>query len=104
MERIRLASIIYTMTTPVPSISAAVLQATTCSLMASAKVKALQPQRHFKVLPLSTIVVIYQSDINECARGIDNCIDPSETCANTDGGFTCSCSRGYDLIGSVCVG
>ena len=40
-------------------------------------------------------VYIVNADLNECAEGLDDC---SQTCTNTDGGFTCSCVSGYQLL------
>nr|XP_006814884.1 PREDICTED: zonadhesin-like [Saccoglossus kowalevskii] len=34
------------------------------------------------------------NDIDECDEGIDDC---DQNCHNTDGGFTCSCTEGYQL-------
>ncbi|XP_041376626.1 latent-transforming growth factor beta-binding protein 1-like [Gigantopelta aegis] len=38
-----------------------------------------------------------RSDVNECATGADNCVDPSlgGLCTNTLGSFNCSCMPGY---------
>ena len=33
-------------------------------------------------------------DIDECSDGTHNC---SQTCNNTEGGFTCGCNNGYLL-------
>ena len=41
------------------------------------------------------INVLYYADLNECIEGLDDC---SQTCTNTDGGFTCSCESGYQLL------
>ncbi len=38
--------------------------------------------------------VVYYTDIDECVLGDHNC---SQLCQNTDGGFTCSCSSGFQL-------
>ena len=34
------------------------------------------------------------SDIDECVEGTDGC---AQTCADTDGSYTCSCNSGYEL-------
>ena len=43
-------------------------------------------------------------DINECAISTDNCAaeDDGGQCANTAGGFTCSCVAGYSGDGETC--
>ena len=43
------------------------------------------------------------SDINECDEGISGC---DQTCTNTNGSYTCSCSDGYvlDADGHNCNG
>ena len=43
------------------------------------------------------------SDINECDEGISGC---NQTCTNTNGSYTCSCSNGYvlDAGGHSCNG
>ena len=43
------------------------------------------------------------SDINECDEGISGC---NQTCTNTNGSYTCSCSGGYvlDADGHSCNG
>ena len=38
--------------------------------------------------------VFLSSDIDECTNGTHNC---SQTCTNTEGGFTCGCNSGYLL-------
>ena len=42
-------------------------------------------------------------DIDECARDTDGC---EETCTDTDGGYECGCTEGYELgpDGHACVG
>ena len=37
------------------------------------------------------------SDIDECLLGTDDC-DTYATCANTDGGYTCTCNAGKFLL------
>ena len=46
-------------------------------------------------LPFSSVYAQpSQSDVNECALGIDNC---QQLCNNTVGSFTCGCDTGYEL-------
>ena len=35
------------------------------------------------------------SDVDECTTGTHNC---DQQCTNTQGGFTCSCNTGYELL------
>ena len=42
------------------------------------------------------------TDIDECTDGTDNC-DVNASCANTDGGFTCTCDNGYTSDGTACT-
>ena len=44
---------------------------------------------------------IFQSDIDECAEGIDDC---EHNCINTEGGYNCTCDDGYISVGSNCSG
>ena len=39
-------------------------------------------------------VISYNSDINECAEGTDDC---AQNCHNNVGSYTCSCNTGYRL-------
>lgn len=51
------------------------------------------------------ITVVSTSDINECAEGIDNCHEESNSaCTDTDGSFTCNCSEGFEGNGTFCRG
>ena len=43
------------------------------------------------------------ADIDECARGTDNC-DPNADCRNTQGSFQCVCREGYEGNGRICAG
>lgn len=43
------------------------------------------------------------SDVNECERGLDNCISTAD-CTDTIGNFTCACKPGYSGDGSTCTG
>lgn len=42
-------------------------------------------------------------DVNECATGQNNC-HSNASCANTPGGFTCTCNAGYIGDGITCTG
>ena len=44
------------------------------------------------------------TDINECATNTHVCAAEGGLCANTDGGFTCSCAIGYSGDGVTCNG
>ena len=46
------------------------------------------------------------SDIDECELGTDACNGGMATCTNTEGGYTCSCPPGFDLLmdGITCKG
>ena len=46
---------------------------------------------------------MYYADIDECAEDNGHC---SHYCANTEGGYNCSCALGYKLNddGNVCEG
>lgn len=50
---------------------------------------------------VSTALVFYSADINECRLGLHNC-DVHAICTNTVGGFECSCKHGYSGDGTVC--
>uniref|UniRef100_A0A673C406 EGF-like domain-containing protein n=1 Tax=Sphaeramia orbicularis TaxID=375764 RepID=A0A673C406_9TELE len=41
------------------------------------------------------------NDIDECETNSHHC-NPTQVCINTAGGYTCSCSEGYWLIGGQC--
>lgn len=47
-----------------------------------------------KQISLLNISFFGISDIDECARGLDDC-DTVATCTNTAGSYTCSCIAGY---------
>ncbi|XP_028853002.1 fibulin-5 isoform X2 [Denticeps clupeoides] len=40
-------------------------------------------------------------DIDECETSAHQC-NPTQVCFNTDGGYTCSCTEGYWLVGGQC--
>lgn len=43
------------------------------------------------------------SDVDECETNSHHC-NPTQVCINTAGGYTCSCTEGFWLIGSQCQG
>jgi len=43
------------------------------------------------------------SDVNECAKGIQNC-SADAVCNNTKGSYNCTCNPGYYGDGWVCQG
>ena len=53
-------------------------------------------QKHMQVY-YSFLFGATRLDINECAEGLDDCSE-LQICANTDGGFTCPCVSGYQLV------
>ena len=42
-------------------------------------------------------------DIDECINETDNC-DPSASCTNSIGSFTCACPAGFNGDGVTCAG
>ena len=42
-------------------------------------------------------------DIDECARGTDNCDGQNGECTNTNGSFSCACKNGYQGDGVTCT-
>ncbi len=44
------------------------------------------------------------TDVNECNFGSHVCDVDHGVCANTDGGYTCSCKGGYEGDGATCTG
>ncbi len=46
---------------------------------------------------------IFFSDIDECTTAAHDC-NAKETCGNTGGSFTCTCSAGYSDDGVKCNG
>ncbi|VBB27108.1 unnamed protein product [Acanthocheilonema viteae] len=42
-------------------------------------------------------------DIDECVENRHNCDPSNSVCINTDGGYICECSPGYEGVGGVCV-
>ena len=51
---------------------------------------------------LNVSVSVTFSDINECRDDTHNCAAEGGFCANTAGGFTCSCNAGYIGDGETC--
>lgn len=47
--------------------------------------------------------LLFVSDIDECETNSHHC-NPTQVCINTAGGYTCSCTEGYWLIGGQCQG
>lgn len=47
------------------------------------------------------ILLNYYSDIDECDTGADNC-HGNAICTDTDGGFYCNCTQGYEGDGEHC--
>ena len=39
--------------------------------------------------------VLHNVEIDECARGVHNCLGSTATCTNTVGSYSCSCKTGY---------
>lgn len=52
--------------------------------------------------PLSSVLLLLP-DIDECETNSHHC-NPTQLCINTAGGYTCSCTEGYWLIGGQCQG
>ena len=48
------------------------------------------------LLPIHEFVL--STDIDECARNLDNC-DRNATCTNTVGDYNCTCNQGYEGSG-----
>ena len=46
------------------------------------------------MLILGSLSLSLSLDVNECNTGAHNC---TQKCTNTDGGFKCSCNKGYRL-------
>ena len=44
----------------------------------------------------------YCYDIDECNNGLGNLCDENAICTNTDGGYECSCSKGFTGNGFQC--
>lgn len=49
------------------------------------------------------MLYVYCSDIDECEAMTHDC-DLQSTCANTHGGFECTCNHGYTGNGTYCSG
>lgn len=54
-------------------------------------------------LSLSPLLLLSVPDIDECETNSHHC-NPTQVCINTAGGYTCSCTEGYWLIGGQCQG
>ena len=48
-------------------------------------------------------IPIFLSDIDECLTGANNCSD-NATCTDTNGGYNCTCKRGFEGDGLTCFG
>lgn len=44
------------------------------------------------------------TDIDECELGSSDCPPTSSRCINTEGGYVCQCSEGYEGDGIYCLG
>lgn len=53
---------------------------------------------------LLRVLKIRYLDIDECVENRHNCDPSNSACVNTDGGYICECSPGYEGVGGVCVG
>ena len=65
--------------------------------------KAFKVLNYYHIFNSVTLVHVL-SDIDECSEAYGNC---EQLCANTDGGFECSCMLGYRLDQtnkSLCTG
>lgn len=56
---------------------------------------------HHKKLTFPPFLFI--PDIDECTANSHQC-NPTQVCINTAGGYTCSCTEGYWLVGGQCQG
>ena len=55
--------------------------------------------------PKFALYTYFNSDIDECTTGDDNCLDSPGQCTNIDGSFTCGCISGYTGDGvATCTG
>lgn len=52
---------------------------------------------------ISSLCFHLAPDIDECETNSHHC-NPTQVCINTAGGYTCSCTEGYWLIGGQCQG
>lgn len=58
----------------------------------------------FTILQIILFLISMDSlDINECARGTDNC-NANADCINTQGSFQCVCRAGFEGDGRNCRG
>ena len=51
----------------------------------------------------SLCIPIILTDIDECLTGANNCSDDA-LCADTNGGYNCTCKRGFEGDGFACSG
>lgn len=57
----------------------------------------------FRKIPFESPCHPLVPDIDECETNSHHC-NPTQVCINTAGGYTCSCTEGYWLIGGQCQG
>ena len=57
----------------------------------------------YVTLKIALYLVLWMTDIDECARGQHDC-GRQQTCVNNDGSYSCACSRGYEASGRSCFG
>ena len=50
------------------------------------------------------VPIISPTDVDECELASADCPATSSKCINTEGGFVCGCSEGYDGDGLHCLG
>lgn len=72
----------------------------------------MSPERQSGLMPavllcslwsLTVTSPLHPPDIDECETNSHHC-NPTQVCINTAGGYTCSCTEGYWLIGGQCHG
>ena len=52
--------------------------------------------RLFSAFILNSFFQNFIKDINECQRDMEICTTENAECINTDGGYMCNCSLGYE--------